>query len=98
MPKRSHEPQRTCLGCGKRGLKISMIRLVAPRADMVVADPEGKAPGRGGYLHRDAGCLEKFEASRVKQFRSLKVRIDRPERLKISEEIRRLLDRAAKVE
>lgn len=75
-----------------------MIRIAAPRADMVVADPEGKTPGRGGYLHRDVGCLEKFETSRVKQFRSLKVQIDRPQRLKISEEIRRLLDRAAKVE
>ena len=75
-----------------------MIRIAARGAGAVVADPEAKASGRGGYFHRDPECVEKFEASKVKQFRSLKVRIDRPERLRISEEIRRLLDRAAKVE
>jgi predicted RNA-binding protein YlxR (DUF448 family) len=74
-----------------------MIRVVANSAG-VVSDPQGKSPGRGGYFHRDAVCLEKFGVSKVKQIRSLKVRMDRPERLRISEDIRRLLDRAAKVE
>jgi predicted RNA-binding protein YlxR (DUF448 family) len=72
-----------------------MIRIAAQEGK-VVADPEGRALGRGGYLHRDVECVRKFAASKAKELRSLKIRLDRPERLRISEEIGRLLDRAAK--
>ncbi len=78
-------------------MKASMVR-IASRDGRVVADPEGRSFGRGGYLHRGKGCMEKFVASKVKQFRSLKVRLDRSERIRICEEIEQLLDRAAEVE
>lgn len=78
-------------------MKASMVR-IASREGRVVADPEGRSFGRGGYLHHRKGCMEKFVASKVKQFRSLKVRLDRSERIRICEEIEQLLDRAAEVE
>jgi len=55
---------------------------------MVRIDQTGSAPGRGGYLHPHSRCLEKFAASRVKEFRSLKSGIDRAQRLRIIEALR----------
>jgi predicted RNA-binding protein YlxR (DUF448 family) len=51
-------------------------------------DHTGSAPGRGGYLHPHSRCLEKFAASKVKEFRSLKSGIDRTQRLRIIEAVR----------
>ena len=55
---------------------------------MITIDYTGSAPGRGGYLHPDPRCLEKFAASKVKEFRSLKSGIDRDQRLRIIEAVR----------
>jgi len=55
---------------------------------MATIDQTGNAPGRGGYLHLETRCLEKFAASRVKEFRSLKSSIDRDQRLRIIEAVR----------
>ena len=51
-------------------------------------DHTGSAPGRGGYLHPHSRCLEKFAASKVKEFRSLKSGIDRNQRLRIIEAVK----------
>jgi predicted RNA-binding protein YlxR (DUF448 family) len=64
-----------------------MIRIVA-RNGMVSIDNAGGAPGRGGYLHPEPRCLEKFAASKVKEFRSLKSSIDRDQRLRIITAVR----------
>jgi uncharacterized protein len=57
MPKRRHEPRRTCVACRQEGTKDELIRLVGgPQG--VVLDPNGRAPGRGAYLHRRPECLE----------------------------------------
>lgn len=55
-------PVRTCLGCRARAAKSDLLRVVA-RADTygrmaVVPDPAAVAPGRGGYLHPDVGCVD----------------------------------------
>jgi predicted RNA-binding protein YlxR (DUF448 family) len=64
-----------------------MTRIV--RCGTVVSiDEKGSAPGRGGYLHPDERCLEKFAASKVREFRSLKSSIDRSQRLRIIETVR----------
>jgi predicted RNA-binding protein YlxR (DUF448 family) len=64
-----------------------MTRIVS-RDGVVNIDNAGIAPGRGGYLHRESRCLDKFAASKVKEFRSLKSAIDRTARLRIVEAVR----------
>jgi predicted RNA-binding protein YlxR (DUF448 family) len=74
-----------------------MIRLTV-REGMIRLDDAGTAPGRGGYLHPEPNCIEKFVASKVKEFRSLRSRIERPERLRIAETIKRRLDSEVRLE
>jgi predicted RNA-binding protein YlxR (DUF448 family) len=44
----SSRPIRTCLGCGRKGLKKYLLRLVL-RGEQVVIDKESKLNGRGVY-------------------------------------------------
>lgn len=74
-----------------------MIRLTV-REGMIRLDDAGTAPGRGGYLHPEPNCIEKFVASKVKEFRSLRSRIERSERLRIAETIKRRLDSEVRLE
>jgi predicted RNA-binding protein YlxR (DUF448 family) len=66
----------------------SRMRRIVSRDGMVRIDYTGSAPGRGGYLHPDPRCLEKFAASKVKEFRSLKSSIDRYQRLRIIADVK----------
>lgn len=53
--KRGHVPLRTCLGCGGKFPKRRLVRFtIGP--DGPVA---GNGPGRGHYLCRKAGCLDR---------------------------------------
>jgi predicted RNA-binding protein YlxR (DUF448 family) len=74
-----------------------MLRITA-RDDAVILDVLGNTPGRGAYLHSGLDCLEKFVASKVKEFRSLGRKIDRLERLRVVEEIKRWLASRRSVE
>lgn len=74
-----------------------MIRLTV-REGMIRLDDAGTAPGRGGYLHPEPNCIEKFVASKVKEFRSLRSRIERSDRLRIAETIKRWLDSEVRLE
>lgn len=51
------KPQRTCVACrqvdGKRGL----LRFVRTSDGKILADSNGRAPGRGAYLCPDTACL-----------------------------------------
>jgi len=52
-------PVRTCVACRQEADKGELLRLVRDRETGVVrVDPTGRAPGRGAYLHREAGCIE----------------------------------------
>jgi predicted RNA-binding protein YlxR (DUF448 family) len=64
-----------------------MTRIVSSNG-MVTIDHTGSASGRGGYLHSNPRCLEKFAASKAREFRSLKSSIDRDQRLRIIEAVR----------
>ncbi|MGO9606777.1 MAG: YlxR family protein [Candidatus Binataceae bacterium] len=88
---------RTCVGCMKQDRKDAMVR-IAVVDGKVVPDFEGRMVGRGGYLHFDDGCLERFAKSKVKEFKSLKVRIERDQRTSIIQAIRARLDRKAALE
>jgi predicted RNA-binding protein YlxR (DUF448 family) len=64
------------------------MRRIVSSGGMITIDKIGSAPGRGGYLHPHPRCLEKFAASKVREFRSLKSGIDRNQRLRIIEIVR----------
>jgi predicted RNA-binding protein YlxR (DUF448 family) len=61
---------------------------IATRNGMITIDNAGNAPGRGGYLHSEPRCLEKFAASKVREFRSLKSSIDRDQRRRIIDAVK----------
>src|ERR1700680_3307311 len=87
MPRSSHKPMRTCLGCMRRDLQLAMVRVAAVGA-RVLPDDALRRPGRGGYLHRSAECLLRFERSRVREFRSLRRKLGLDERQELTELIR----------
>lgn len=93
MPKckPSHKGLRSCLGCGTRDERRALIRIAAA-GSRVVIDPDRRLPGRGGYLHPRALCLEGFLASRIREFRSLKRKINADERRNITRSITVRLD------
>jgi predicted RNA-binding protein YlxR (DUF448 family) len=64
------------------------MRRIVARNGRVTIDDAGSAPGRGGYLHPEPRCLEKFAASKVREFRSLKSSIDRDQRLRIIDAVK----------
>jgi predicted RNA-binding protein YlxR (DUF448 family) len=98
MPEKNHKKvERTCIGCMKKDSKAAMIR-IAVVGDKVEADLEASRTGRGAYLHRTSECASRFVNSRVKEFRSLRRKIDRDERLRIVEAVKLTLDRNVKVE
>ena len=88
---------RTCLGCMRRDLQDAMVRIAAVGA-RVQPDDAARMPGRGGYLHRSAACLLRFERSRVKEFRSLRRKLGVSERREITESIRLRLASSAQLE
>ena len=46
------------MGCGQVLNKRDMVRVVRTPGGEVMADPSGKAAGRGAYLHAQAECWE----------------------------------------
>ena len=50
--------ERTCVGCRGKEPKRDLIRVACARGGDAVVDPRGSAPGRGAYVHLDAGCIE----------------------------------------
>jgi len=97
MPKAGHTPMRTCIGCVQRDLQAAMVRLAAVGA-RVELDDTAPRPGRGGYLHRKAECLLRFERSKVREFRSLRRKLGAGERRDITEVIRSRLATSAQLE
>jgi uncharacterized protein len=55
---------RTCVGCGTRAAKSDLLRVVAVGGD-IVADPAGRQPGRGAYMHPSPDCLERARRRRA---------------------------------
>jgi predicted RNA-binding protein YlxR (DUF448 family) len=58
MSKRRNEPIRTCVACRQEAGQGTLIRIVRGATGAAMVDRNGRAPGRGAYLHRDAACLE----------------------------------------
>ena len=77
--------------------KDAMVRIAVVNGHAEV-DFEARRAGRGGYLHPTLECAERLVNSKVKEFRALKRKIERPERLQIAEAIKLRLDRKSEVE
>ena len=48
---------RTCVACREEAVKADLIRLVRRPDGGVEADPSGRSPGRGAYVHASADCI-----------------------------------------
>ena len=81
----------------KQDAKAAMIRIAVVN-NTVEVDFDARREGRGGYLHPRFECVERFVVSKVKVFRSLRRKIERPERDKLAAAIKLRLDRNLKVE
>jgi predicted RNA-binding protein YlxR (DUF448 family) len=65
------ESARTCLGCRSRAARSVLLRVVAGDG-VVTPDPSASLPGRGGWVHPTAACVE--QAIKRKAFgRALRV-------------------------
>ncbi len=62
-----------------RDAQAAMVRLAAV-GGVVRADEDRRLGGRGGYLHPRRECLERFARARTREFRSLRVALDRDAR------------------
>ncbi len=56
MTGRSTSPTRSCCGCGGKAPQAALQRFVLRDGEL---QPDGvpRGPGRGAYLHPEAGCL-----------------------------------------
>lgn len=80
---------RTCVGCGEKGLRVDLLRLVANPAGVLVLDRDKRAPGRGAWVHPTQACLEQAETMRAIG-RAFRGRVRPPPPGALREEARRL--------
>lgn len=81
--KQTDGPMRRCIGCRQSFPQDTLIRFTV-RGDGIVADTDKKNEGRGFYLCRDRGCVEK--AIKGKSFnRILRSKVDTEIILRVTE-------------
>lgn len=61
----THQPMRTCVGCGGKSPRHTLIRLAVSLLDaspggepVVHVDSEQKHPGRGAWVHATLACAQ----------------------------------------
>jgi predicted RNA-binding protein YlxR (DUF448 family) len=74
-----------------RDAQDAMVRLVVVNGNVQI-DQSRRIGGRGGYLHQRRDCLDRFVRSKVREFRSLRLAIDRRTRELITQMLRERLD------
>jgi hypothetical protein len=54
-----NQPERTCIGCRKKGKRNELLRLVAEGSGStaVLVDERRRMAGRGAWLHPSESCL-----------------------------------------
>lgn len=52
VPRKRHQPIRTCVVCGRKDVKRELLRLVRCQDGTAAIDPDGRLPGRGAYVCR----------------------------------------------
>jgi uncharacterized protein len=73
------EPERTCVGCGRKAPQRELVRFVAPDGTLRL-DPGKRSPGRGAYVHGRLSCFERA-ADRRAFSRTLRRTVRIPENL-----------------
>ena len=58
-------PMRSCIVTREKLPKIELLRIVRTTDGTVVADLSGKINGRGAYIKKDIGVLEKAVKSKI---------------------------------
>jgi predicted RNA-binding protein YlxR (DUF448 family) len=86
------EPERTCVGCRRAAGKLDLIRVVRTPEGEVLVDADGRAPGRGAYVHADRMCATTAIA-RGTLARSLRVGLRADEAARLGNEIEREIER-----
>ena len=67
-------PIRKCTGCGEMKPKKELLRILLQPDGSITVDDSGKKNGRGAYICRSLGCLEKAVKQKGLE-KSLKVKI-----------------------
>ena len=69
--KKSIQPIRTCIGCGRRDDKRKLRRMVISHEGRIVWDDLQKRKGRGAYVCNNAECMKSAlnESRLLKAFR-----------------------------
>ena len=62
--KKKKIPERKCLGCNVSKPKAELVRIVRAPDGSVSLDFNGKKPGRGAYICKNATCLHKAQKAR----------------------------------
>ncbi len=65
IPRKRHTPERSCIACGQKGPKGTLVRIVRTPDGPVKPDPTGRANGRGAYLCNRVACWERGLAKRA---------------------------------
>jgi predicted RNA-binding protein YlxR (DUF448 family) len=82
---------RTCVGCRSRAPKRELVRIArAPHGARV--DPDGTAPGRGAYVHRDGACV-RAALGKGTLARALRVGLDQDELARLEGRIEEVVQR-----
>jgi predicted RNA-binding protein YlxR (DUF448 family) len=63
--KRGHVPERTCVGCGRKTAKASLVRFAAAPDGTVRLDRLGVLPGRGAYVCGPACMAQALRRDRL---------------------------------
>ena len=58
MPRPRHQPERRCIGCGRKLPKAALVRIVRTPEGAITPDVSGKLRGRGAYLCRGGSCWQ----------------------------------------
>lgn len=61
---RAGVPIRTCVGCGKKGTRRELLRLIQVAGSAIAVDRKKSLPGRGAWLHPVAECLTRTRKNR----------------------------------
>ena len=60
-----HIPERMCIACRELFPKRELVRIVRSPTGEFDIDDNGKKPGRGAYICRNAACLKGAKKMRV---------------------------------
>jgi uncharacterized protein len=73
------EPERTCVGCGRKAPQRELVRFVAPDGTLRL-DRGKRSAGRGAYVHARLSCFERAADKRAFS-RTLRRNVRIPENL-----------------